>query len=584
MRLKSIFITTTVVLLLLVPAALGLYYLFAHSYEEFIRLSINKMGKPHLYQQAKNYFSSTTFLTVRIIAVIITIMICIVLAYFIRRRTHMINKAEQFTAAAGKLLFTHVRNSWPQQTQTRTLLLLILLLYLCRSVTCILFYPIDFDEADSYVLFSSQGPLVAASFYPLPNNHILYSIITSITAFIIPGPEMALRLPLIPIGMFCVYMLFGMLKRFFSEFAALAGLCFFIGSYPVYLFSFLARGYLLLFLFYVLAVYAFHQLVIANKTGKKYQLLFITASIGGLYTIPSFLYALAGFGLYWLLLLVQKRSFTEWKRCFIVFSLIIIGSILLYTPVFITARWESLQPYMNPTYQAADRWLLFKESFYTMLSYFLSPNFTVAVLLGGLIIIAAGVVYKKLLLQQKQLVQFCLLQLLLPLFVFFALQQAFPVKPWMHLVIPLSILVAAIFYKLETNYPFRKFIMLPVMLVLLVSGSFISYRTKEKNYTTRYNKAAATCEPLIMSNKIQTAYTDIPYFKTMISYYAYKHEKQIEVYSSRKRSNRFEEFDPAKKYDLIITSTDSSLGSKLLHRYDTLLLQNKTLVLTLYNK
>lgn len=581
MRRISILLVITFLLVLVSITTAALYFLFAFSYEEFILFFLLKMDKAYLYQKAADYFPASSFSLIRIVSIIVAVFVLAVVLQFIRHRHRILQKTEKVTTALFTTTTKHLQLSLPQQKSGRIFLLFILLFYAVRTVLCIFLYPIDFDEADTYLLFSSQGPLVSASFYPLPNNHILFSVLTSITSWIIPNPETALRLPLVFIGIFLLYFLFGFLKRIFSETAAFAGVCLFAGSYPVYLFSFLARGYLLLLLFYTVAFYVFYQLVIQKKNERKYKLLFIIASIGGLYTIPTFLYALAGFGLFWFIHLLFNGSKAGWLAFFKSFFLTGFVTAVLYTPVLITARWETLQPYMNPTYQQSDTLAMFRFSFRYMVEYFLSPNVVMAVMIGVVSIAGSMLIFRKLTNAQQQLLLFCFLQLLFPFLIFFALKQAFPVKPWMHLTVIIAVSGAAVVHFFYSIFPKLKSILLLLPFLILAGETFISYTYRKKAIVAQYNSIAAHVEPFIKSGNIKTVYADIPYFKTMMSFYAYKHHQKVTAYSSRKRSNRFEKFDASKKYDLIFTATGRPLLHQLQHQYDTLLVKDNIFVLSI---
>lgn len=579
MRRISIFLGIMFLLILISTTAAALYFLFAFNYEEFLRFFLAKMDKPYLYQKAADYFPESSFSLIRIVSIILTVFVFAVIFQFIRQRQRILHKTDKITATLFATATKHIQESLPKQRSGRLFLLFIMLFYTVRSLLCIILYPIDFDEADTYLLFSSQGPLVSASFYPVPNNHILFSILTSITSWIIPNPETALRLPLVFIGISLLFFLFGFLKRIFSEVAAFAGICFFAGSYPVYLFSFLARGYLLLLLFYIVAFYAFYQLVIQKKNERKYTFLFIIASVGGLYTIPTFLYALAGFGLLWFIHLVLNGSKAGWFGLIKSFLIIGLVTAVLYTPVLITARWETLQPYMNPTYQQTETLTMFQFSFRYMVEYFLSPNTAMAVTVGFVSIAGSMLIFRKLNNAGQGLLLFCFLQILFPFLIFFALRQAFPVKPWMHLTIIIAVLAAAVFHAVYSIFPKLKSTLLLLMCLMLAGETYISYTHREKTSVAQYNSVAAYCEPLIKTGSIKTVYADIPYFKTMMGFYAYKHDQQLTTYSSRKRSNRFEKFDASKKYDLIITATERTLLNKLQYQYDTLLMKENIVVL-----
>src|SRR5712671_5590327 len=57
------------------------------------------------------------------------------------------------------------------------------------------YLPVAYDEASTYLNFTSHSPLVSMLYYPAPNNHILHSVITSFTKYIpLLGPLQCMRI------------------------------------------------------------------------------------------------------------------------------------------------------------------------------------------------------------------------------------------------------------------------------------------------------------------------------------------------------------------------------------------------------
>jgi hypothetical protein len=175
---------------------------------------------------------------------------------------------------------------------------------------------------------------------------------------------------------------------------------------------------------------------------------------------------------------------------------------------------------------------------------------------------------------------FIWLQLLLSLFVFFVFKQQFPAKPWMHFTVVVTMLFAAIVQLLIKQKRIHPFILVAVTFLLVSSGTMISYTYKNNSsVATGYNNVAKQCEQLLIEHNVKEVYTEIPYFKTMVDYYAIKNKLQVTIYNSRKASQLYAAFDPQKKYDLIIAYADRSKLPTLQYSYDTVIQQNNTIVL-----
>lgn len=150
--------------------------------------------------------------------------------------------------------------------------------------------PVSYDEAWTYLNFTTKSPIVSLAYYPVPNNHILHSLITNFTQYI-PGlsPLFRLRISSIFVNLLIWITAYGFARRFFSEKMAWAlvavGAMLFMSVY----YSVMSRGYALVVLFFVGAMYAaFH---ITKSGGRlRHWAWFSVCSVLGFFTMPSFLY------------------------------------------------------------------------------------------------------------------------------------------------------------------------------------------------------------------------------------------------------------------------------------------------------
>ena len=188
--------------------------------------------------------------------------------------------------------------------------------------------PIYYDEAWTYLIFTRQGMAEAATFYPMPNNHILLSILTCLTSAIKIFPTVQIRLVSIIASLATAIIVFRGLEKVFLWRVALIGTALMLGNYAFLHYAVLARGYALQNLFFVLAVYSIARLATTNAT--KYRIFYVLAIILGFWTVPSFVYPTIS--LHILYIIVLWRS----KKAIVHDSLAIaIGIWCCYFPVFI---------------------------------------------------------------------------------------------------------------------------------------------------------------------------------------------------------------------------------------------------------
>ncbi|EAY23964.1 hypothetical protein [Microscilla marina] len=169
---------------------------------------------------------------------------------------------------------------------------IILIATLCGVLASRLYYAtvftLQYDEAFTYIHLVHKGVLVAAIYYPGPNNHVFFSEIAALLHLFLPT-LVALRLPSIIASLAVWYLAWQWLHRYtrFEWAWLLATLGTFLPLVSVY--SVMGRGYSMQLLFILLA---FRVGLAANYRAQQ-RLVFIVSSVLGFYTIPVFLYPFA---------------------------------------------------------------------------------------------------------------------------------------------------------------------------------------------------------------------------------------------------------------------------------------------------
>ena len=182
-----------------------------------------------------------------------------------------------------------------------------------------------YDELYTYYSFISRGPIYAAIHWPVPNNHVFYSVLSGF--FMIFGnPYIALRGISFLFSVGNLILMYYLASRFFTRKLSLGCAALYASFYQVNYLSVQGRGYTLAIGFYLLALIMLYHICVKPQKqeaflpvgeGRLKRLLkgnfplyavFSLSLTGGLYAIPSNLYwvlpvCLAG-GLY---LLFQKE-------------------------------------------------------------------------------------------------------------------------------------------------------------------------------------------------------------------------------------------------------------------------------------
>lgn len=182
-----------------------------------------------------------------------------------------------------------------------------------------------YDELYTYYSFISRGPIYAAIHWPVPNNHVFYSVLSGFLT-IFGNSYIALRGISFLFSVVNLVLLYYLASRFFSRELSLGCTALYASFYQVNHLSVQGRGYTLAIGFYLVALIMLYQICMNKReqtdrplvqAGRLRRLLqrdflmyavFSLSLTGGLYAIPSNLYwvlpvCLAG-GLY---LLLQKE-------------------------------------------------------------------------------------------------------------------------------------------------------------------------------------------------------------------------------------------------------------------------------------
>lgn len=147
-----------------------------------------------------------------------------------------------------------------------------------------------YDELYTYYYFISRGPVYAAIHWPLPNNHIGYSVMSAILGFF-GNPVVALRGISFLSSMGSLVLLFMIGRKCFGKGMALISVFFYAGMKIVNQLAVQGRGYALVTFCYLLSVYALLGIVSRRRGPIRDYLLFGGSLILMLYAIPSSVYA-----------------------------------------------------------------------------------------------------------------------------------------------------------------------------------------------------------------------------------------------------------------------------------------------------
>ncbi len=197
--------------------------------------------------------------------------------------------------------------------------------------------PMRYDEAYTFMEFVNKG-VADLFYYPLPNNHVLHTLLVRASTAALGSHPVSIRLPAFLAGLgvipasFCLArLLFGVRSGFLASAM--------VAVFPyLILFDTMARGYsLVVLLSLCLAILG---LRFAEKPSFALSFLIAAVSALGVLTMPSFLFPMAGLYL-WMTVLMLRRGGADrapmrhLRSCAVMTAAF---SAVLYTPTVIASH------------------------------------------------------------------------------------------------------------------------------------------------------------------------------------------------------------------------------------------------------
>ena len=298
-------------------------FLSFYSYEEVTHWIAQMGGKTDRLDVLRNqYLTPSLFLGLRILAWVLVLGVLI--AY--RQITRLEEQLIQILGLCTQLVLVSCRNLQHLSKRQKFILAIIFLLIALSRVYYHWLFPLQYDEAFTYIHLVSKGVLVSATYYPGPNNHVFFSEIASILDWPLPS-ILSLRLPSILSSLLLWFLLWDWFatKLRFEWALLLASLILFTPTLSVY--SVMGRGYGL----QLICVVVGFRAILSKEFLLLYRFAFVLSSMVGFYLVPTYLYVFVP-------LVVFKSSQlkrTQIKRWLLDLGIITLISSMLYAPIIL---------------------------------------------------------------------------------------------------------------------------------------------------------------------------------------------------------------------------------------------------------
>ena len=367
--------------------------------------------------------------------------------------------------------------------------------------------PMRYDESFTFLNFVNRD-LKDLFFYPLPNNHVLHSVLTKISTFIWGANPVSIRLTAFIAGVALIPIVYK-LCRILGQSGIFASFAIAISPYFI-LYSTTARGYTLLVLFSLLLTLMGIRIT-DQPSILRTSIYSLIASLGML-TMPSMLFPIAGIYLWvHLLLLINKRDPKSIFYSFSVPALLITCTLtaLFYTPVILASN--GIKSIVANRFVKAQPWDEFVSQVYphfiqTIIDF--TRDIPSVLLVATLILFAIGIIGA--VKQRNWPIFFILPSLIITSGLIFLIKQKIPfARTWIYMI-PFFILVADSGFTYITamvSDRIRSFIKVTTFIIC----AFISITLISKNAILNYQDTgvfaeaefvAKFLEPIMSSNDV----------------------------------------------------------------------------------
>ncbi len=328
--------------------------------------------------------------------------------------------------------------------------------------------PIFTDEAWTYLMFTQKGFLTSLSYYPAPNNHILYSLISNASILLQLKPLPALRLPNFLINIWVILTFIVVFGKLFSPKTAVFLVYIFSSGFSMIYYGYVARGYMLYLWGFLILFYVSIKLLNHSELTPRYACLWLLGSITGFWAIPAFLYPYLSLALFISWYFFKQKSYQNLIKFLKLNSLLALIIIILYTPVFIVSGYKALTA--NRYVSGMTRWSVLHH-FYNHFNDTSWLLFNLPLLFSLLIAIILFIYFYRKHWQISIAFAFYLI-MLSPVIMLVHSTVPAP-RIWIYWLIPVFYLLGYLFeYNFKQNFTLKQWVLFTTIIVLIQSVVF----------------------------------------------------------------------------------------------------------------
>lgn len=567
-KFLTAFLLYTVMVVLTGTCVYLCWFIFQMGRTGLIDWAVQLLQKKHIQGKIETIYTTGNHTIIKILSAVLVAGVGMIWFLLLRNRKKVINWLYHFIFTSIQIILSFFKHSVPENSFVRYSLFTIIFFAVCRSIYYIVTVPVSFDEADTWLLFISKGPVMISSFYPFPNNHIFYNWCVWFCSFLPFNTTVLLRLPLIPALPVCIIFIYRLAKHLFNEQASLLSVAVFTFSFPVLHYSYTARGYLFILLFALITLWCLVMLHERNK--KRYRLALVCSLVAGFYTVPSYLYfavpVLVFFFVKWL---VEDTAKAKLLIKYAMVAAMIV--FLLYTPVFLVSGTGSLLHSYGKQFTSNEMGSMLQLTLLELNKHLFGRS-APAMITGNIIFLFLLLYGFGTSAAKRWFFLLCFINCALPIFIFFVQKQPFPARAWIHLLVFVSLAVCTIGLMVKNR------VIVVVITLLIIAFRFYPQFSQYHLHVMGYDQFAKQIATRMVAEKRNTLYINKNYIKPLFDFYFQSSHFPAAIYL-QKGLYRSDEFDATVKYSAIIWSKNDPANQLLKFPYDTVLVHKDLIVL-----
>ena len=523
-----------------------IYLFWIFDYDSLLTYFLNLAGKAEWTNYFKeNILPNSRFYFVRSLLLILILTYSIFLVFNLKKTERWSFKIFEYFS----IIINDFLNEIKRLTKNQLFFFLtILFLFSLRSIYHIVIYELQYDEAWTYVHFSSKGLLVSA-FSP-NNNHTLYSILCATLDSLPLDKKWIIRLPSLLFTFLSLTTIFIFLRKIISNEMAFISLSLLSVSSSFTFFSFLGRSYGMLLFFCILNLIAYWGISNNNEKSKAYTFLFIFSTILGNFSSQAFLYIWICFFI--LMILFNQNNFIKILKINFTIALI---SIFLYTPSLIAGSFNVFNSALSSSSINRLDFLYNWSYFNKIASWLIWPNasYLFVIILAFITLITTLSISNNTNPSGRKLLIICLLFVSSPFSFTLVTGIYTPERIWNYVIIFIIIGISFIIERI-IKYKFLKILTIALLLPIFFIGSEIHYFI---NWSAKLDKEAKKVAEIVMSKKTKEMNCLIysRYDKPLLDYYFLINNKKYACYMPFLESRNYASINE-KNFDVILFETD----------------------------